>query len=277
MFDGRVVLAPARASVHGRRGPGRLRHRRRRRQGRESRRRSRPQSPARPEKPGTPRRHLRRRRRRGRAHLPDPAGLLQGGGQAAQARPGQLPQARRTACRRRLLLPRRRRRQARPGQGHRPRGAGAAARSTGLGWRPVPTNDDVLPPEPRAGQARRDRAAARCALQRPPADEVERWLYRRRLELRHRSARPGSTSTSRRSRPGWSATRGCSPAPSSSTSTPTWPTRRSRPASPSSTAATRPTPTRTGRWPSRSATRATTARSTRSAPTATPSTPTPAA
>src|SRR5262245_30906354 len=60
---------------------------------------------------------------------------------------------------------------------------------TWLGFRPVPTNDDALP-----ALARDTRPGAiEHVLLKPEGDArtAEKWLYRRRLELRHRFAQAG--------------------------------------------------------------------------------------
>jgi glutamate synthase domain-containing protein 2/glutamate synthase domain-containing protein 1/glutamate synthase domain-containing protein 3 len=58
-----------------------------------------------------------------------------------------------------------------------------------LGWRSVPMNDDALPQRARdVRPAAIDQLLLRCEA---PADEVERFLYRRRLELRQRFAAAG--------------------------------------------------------------------------------------
>src|SRR5205085_4312783 len=54
-----------------------------------------------------------------------------------------------------------------------------------LGWRPVPTRDGVLPPEAAAVRPLIEQLLLRVHDGVDTA-EVERWLYRRRLELRHR-------------------------------------------------------------------------------------------
>ena len=135
---------------------------------------------------GAPRRRLRRRRRRGRPHRQHPAGVLQGRGEAAQARRRPLPQARGHASPSASFFffdtdPA----QIDAGRGARPRGA---RRRPG----PVPR----LPP---GADARRRAAADGPAHAGPAAIEqvvllrstatpatAERWLYRRRLELRER-------------------------------------------------------------------------------------------
>ncbi len=56
-----------------------------------------------------------------------------------------------------------------------------------LGWRPVPTRPDALPPESRGTMPAVEQLLFRVEGDDP--DAVERWLYHRRLELRHRCAR----------------------------------------------------------------------------------------
>ena len=58
-----------------------------------------------------------------------------------------------------------------------------------LGWRPVPTRDEILPPEARETKPAIEHLLLRVDEGRP--DGIERWLYRRRLELRHRFGQVG--------------------------------------------------------------------------------------
>jgi glutamate synthase domain-containing protein 2/glutamate synthase domain-containing protein 3/glutamate synthase domain-containing protein 1 len=53
-----------------------------------------------------------------------------------------------------------------------------------LGWRPVPVRPDLLPPESRSSEPLIEQLVLR--VEGDDGDQVERWLYRRRLELRHR-------------------------------------------------------------------------------------------
>ncbi len=53
-----------------------------------------------------------------------------------------------------------------------------------LGWRDVPTRDEVLPDEALHSKPVIEQVILRVQPE-VPSDEVERWLYRRRLELRH--------------------------------------------------------------------------------------------
>jgi glutamate synthase domain-containing protein 2/glutamate synthase domain-containing protein 1/glutamate synthase domain-containing protein 3 len=58
-----------------------------------------------------------------------------------------------------------------------------------FGWRPIPTNEDALPQ--RARDVRPSAIEQLLLRGDGPADEVERFLYRRRLELRQRFAEAG--------------------------------------------------------------------------------------
>jgi glutamate synthase (ferredoxin) len=59
-----------------------------------------------------------------------------------------------------------------------------------MGWRPVPTLDHVLPPEALSVKPGLEQIILRVRPDRP-GGEIERWLYRRRLELRHRLTTAG--------------------------------------------------------------------------------------
>ena len=219
--DGRVGPGPQRrTSLHGRGRARRLRHRRRRRQGRETVGRGAAESRHRPQVHGTPRRRLRRRRRRRRPHDRHPAGVPQGRGQAAQVRRRPRPQARGHA-RGRRRLPRTtatRRRSSRPARSIREALRGGPVQL--LGFRPVPTNDDVaardgarLPGRPRSSRCcfnvdgrrrRRPSGGSSCAGSNSASGSQAAGLTRL-----HPVALGASSS----------ATRGCSPARSSRTST----------------------------------------------------------
>src|SRR5262245_44605637 len=54
-----------------------------------------------------------------------------------------------------------------------------------LGFRPVPTNDAVLPPEALASKPVIEQVILRVATSMPLA-QLEQWLYRRRLQIRQR-------------------------------------------------------------------------------------------
>ena len=55
-----------------------------------------------------------------------------------------------------------------------------------IGWRAVPTRDDVLPEEARAIKPDIQQLLLRVAPEWRSTERIERWLYRCRLELRHR-------------------------------------------------------------------------------------------
>jgi glutamate synthase (ferredoxin) len=58
-----------------------------------------------------------------------------------------------------------------------------------LGWRPVPTRPDALPPESRASMPVIEQLLFKAEA--GESDSIERWLYHRRLELRHRLLQDG--------------------------------------------------------------------------------------
>ena len=250
MIDGRHSSAPA-TTCTGRRRARRLRHRRRRRPRRQAVARGHPEDRPGPEERRAPRRRLRRRRRRGRADLPDPAGVLPGGGEETPARPGPLPQARRP--------PRRRRRSSSPTPttpaAIRPRrsirdvlagGPGPLAR--------LPAGADQRRRPARPGPPHAGRSIEQLLLRvEGDPDAAELWLYRAPA----RTAAPLPAGRARRLHPDALGPAGQlqgaahQPAVRRLLPGPRRPGVRDR-ASPSSTAATRPTPTRTGRSPSRS-------------------------
>ena len=178
--------------------------------GRETLGRGPAESRHRPQVHGAPRRRLRRRRRRRGLTDRDPASVLQGGGEAAPVRRRPLPQARGRARRRRpVLLRRRDPAQDRAGPRARPRGArrragrssSASARSRRTTTRCRRGARRTQPGGDRAGPASRSNGdvADGRALALPAPARTARAVRRPR----------GSTSTSRRSRRGSSATRGC--------------------------------------------------------------------